>query len=419
LKIQKINSWVLNYDILPLKGNKFKILLILINNKFNKMNYLIYDSKITGHHSEYISHLIYYISSILENEDKYYFILNHSFKIKFPDIITGIDNKENIFLIEITNEEQKKCNKGRFSNFKIMNNYASLYNIRHCLLLDLSVFELSLIFFRPSYKISGILFMPFYRMRKNKVRDKIRYIRRYILTWLLSKNSKIKTIFVLNDDECVTYLNERFSNKYSLLPDPIPLYPSIDNFDIYNEYKIDRKRKIFLHIGSLREDKGTLDILDSIPYIPKDKREKICLLFIGKCLNFNCFEFMFIEKIKYYQNKYSVQIVFENNFVSNKKMKSLFEQSQCILIPYRNVEGSSGILGHAVLASRPVIGPSDGLLGKFIREYNLGKTIINISDIADSITQYIDYKNIKLNNSFLINKNPSNFSDILLNSIKL
>ena len=51
----------------------------------------------------------------------------------------------------------------------------------------------------------------------------------------------------------------------------------------------------------------------------------------------------------------------------------------CILIPYKNPNQSSGVIGYASLFQKPVIGPSQGLLGRLIKEYKLGDTIDNIS----------------------------------------
>ena len=38
------------------------------------------------------------------------------------------------------------------------------------------------------------------------------------------------------------------------------------------------------------------------------------------------------------------------------------------------MESSSGILGHAIAANKPIIGPAHGLLGALIEQYNLGIT---------------------------------------------
>ncbi len=47
-------------------------------------------------------------------------------------------------------------------------------------------------------------------------------------------------------------------------------------------------------------------------------------------------------------------------------MKSYFEQTDYFLIPYKNVESSSGILGHAIAAGKPVIATDKGLIGDFV-----------------------------------------------------
>src|SRR5690606_33586875 len=53
-------------------------------------------------------------------------------------------------------------------------------------------------------------------------------------------------------------------------------------------------------------------------------------------------------------------------------MKSMLDQCYAVVIPYRNPEASSGILGHAAAAGKPVIATGKGLLKKLIGRYHLG-----------------------------------------------
>ena len=48
-------------------------------------------------------------------------------------------------------------------------------------------------------------------------------------------------------------------------------------------------------------------------------------------------------------------------------------------MPYQITKLSSGVLGYAAVFRKPVIGPSDGLIGNLIRENGLGKCLPFIS----------------------------------------
>ena len=66
------------------------------------------------------------------------------------------------------------------------------------------------------------------------------------------RNPKISKIYVLNDQETVDYMNNEFKKHcFEMLPDPIPHFEPLPEFDIYKHYKINQNRKIYLHIGSL------------------------------------------------------------------------------------------------------------------------------------------------------------------------
>lgn len=73
---------------------------------------------------------------------------------------------------------------------------------------------------------------------------------------------------------------------------------------------------------------------------------------------------------------------------------------------------SSGVLGYAALFNKPVIGPSDGLIGMLIKGNNLGITLESIN--TQSITNAFK-ENITIGSNNYINKNSINeFCRIIL-----
>lgn len=388
------------------------------------MKTLFFDIDNTGHHSEYLGHLVDHIPDN-NNVDSYYFIVHPHFSILFPDISNKAKSKQNIIWVEITSSELEETRFGgiikkSFSNFHLMKSYAELFNVDHVCLLYFNSFQFALIIFRTSFTISGILFLQFYRMSTKNLYDKLKYYRKYLTTKLYCFNSKITKIYVLNDQKTVDFFNNEFKKGlFEVLPDPIPNLIPLNNFNINKEFNVEDNRKIFLHIGALDSRKGSIEIIESISYLNKEIQKQLCFLYVGKAKEE--FEKELLNKIKIYQTKSCVQIIWINSFVSNEMMKSLFDNSYCVLMPYKNAEASSGILGHAAYAGKKVIGTNYGLLKDLIEDNNLGIVVDKVSPslIADGIVKVFDF-NLHATHaeSFVSQHTVCNFSEIIFNSYK-
>lgn len=367
------------------------------------MKYLIYDIISTGHHSEYISHLVNYIINDKLNGE-FYFIVSEEFEFKFPEIINKSKESPHIkwefinksILHKIFNSSLLKRS---FKELEIVNEYALKHGIKDVLLLYFNTFQFALIFKKPKFNIKGILFLQFTRMTKNTFLNKIKYLRKYLITKMYLKNRKIKKIFILNDENSVDFLNIKFnSNTFNMLPDPIPHYKEIEGLDIYEYYKINNNKKILLHPGAIDPRKGTIEIIESIDFLSEKSVNNFAILIVGKA-NHNIEE-LINNKINNLKNK-NFSIVFSNTFVSNSFLKSLFLQSFAVLMPYKNSEASSGILGHAILANKFVLTPDSGLIGEIVSNNDWGVLVkdVTANEIALGIEKLIDFKG-DFNNSF-------------------
>jgi glycosyltransferase involved in cell wall biosynthesis len=385
------------------------------------MKKLIFDIQISGHHSEYISHLIDYL---YDNKDgnEYFFVVHTDFSSEFPNISRKAKAVNNIHLIEIKFEELQTIQhlgmiKKSFVEFRLMHHYALKFNVSHVCLLYFNTFQLACCFFRPKYTISGILFLQFFRMATESQGDKLRYYRKYLTTWLYSKNSKITSVFVLNDDKSVAFLNSSFHSKiFKMLPDPIPELVPLENFDIYDYYGIDKNRKVFLHIGGLGDRKGTFEILESVTHISLEHQNKVAILLVGKVVS-EYAKSQILKGLLEGNDSTAVQLFWDNQFVSNAMMKSLFDQSEVVLMPYKNAEASSGILGHAAAANKLVIATGKGLLKELITDYQLGYLVDEV--IPTSIASQIDFhlmstKSNQINDTFVLTHSTKVFSEKIL-----
>jgi hypothetical protein len=72
------------------------------------MRKLLYDIQVTGHHSEYINHLVDYICDN-PDEHTYIFVLHPEFPLKFKEITAKAAKAENIVWLPISWKELASC----------------------------------------------------------------------------------------------------------------------------------------------------------------------------------------------------------------------------------------------------------------------------------------------------------------------
>jgi glycosyltransferase involved in cell wall biosynthesis len=259
-------------------------------------------------------------------------------------------------------------------------------------------------------------------MGKESFKEKLNYFRKYAVTKLYCLNPRIKTIFILNDIKTVDFLNNEFSTAvFKMLPDPIAELEPLENFDIYRQYSSCKSRKIFLHIGSLGDRKGTFEVIDSARYISEKIQNEIFILLVGMAEDKRT-EQIILDKIKQNTAKTKVKIVWDNQFVPHEMMKSLFDQSYAVLLPYKNTEASSGILGHAAASNKKIIATGKGLIKELIEDNNLGILLDSVSpiEIAAKIDEIFDCQNpSNSKNSFVEEHSPIKFAALILDRNQL
>lgn len=380
------------------------------------MRKLFFDLQISGHHSEYINHLVTYITDN-KVDDEFYFVVHTRFAESFPNICEktlGFDNIKWLFVSdeELQQFEKKGILRRSIATYRLVNKYAKQHKADHVTLLFFNTFQIALGIFRSPFTISGILFKQFSRMSKKG--NFVKYYRKYFQTWVFTLNSKVKKVFVLNDEETAQSLNHQFNTTiFDVLPDPIPLLQPLANFDIYEEYAISKDKLIFLHFGSLSDRKGTLAILDAWKLLPPEVKNKIALTFVGKAVA------DIVPRLNEAKDNAELKgaFIWDNKFVSEEKMKSLFDQSYCVLMPYKNAEASSGILGHAAAAGKMVIATGKGLLKEMVTNYQLGLLIDEVTpdEIAKKMEEAIGYEfNGGLSKRFLDERTVTTFAKKIL-----
>jgi glycosyltransferase involved in cell wall biosynthesis len=388
------------------------------------MKILIFDVEITGHHPEYISHLVSHISESGCNGHSYFFVVHPDFCNRFPEI-TGQIAKSEITFVTISKNElnsiyvtRKNSLKQFISPFKIyalLKKYANSIKPELSILMYFNYFLIPLIIKRPGFKVTGILFSPFLRIQhRNNFFSTFNYFRKQILTYLYTRNNAVQQVFILNDQTVVETLNKQYKKEvFKYLPDPVPEIEE-ENIDIKRSYKIEYFKKIYLHFGSLRDSKSTIEIIQSFNLLPETAQKKCCLILAGQPYN-DVFEKR-IEQVISQLN--GVSIIYIKKFVSKGFMKSLFNQSDLILMPYKNALASSGVIGHAIASGKPVIATKQGLIGEILSNNWKGELIDEIKPetIAKAIEISIEKNYPEIENSrFLDEHTPANFARTILN----
>ncbi len=337
---------------------------------------LIFTAEIKGHFLEYIHHIY---DLCRRKEGFFIFYIPEEFnyiKDRFEWQVA-----ENISFSYITNEQYKN-----YTSLNILKRAKYLcglikdqiikYNISRifcCALIQILPFAPFLL---PSnIKVSGIIYMIYlHRWKELSILGKFQNVAKYLL---LSFSGKFDKIFILNDERSAKRFNELFySNKFCYLADPyVPLEGGDNIINVRKVYDIDVDKKIIIHFGALNENKGTLEIMNSLLKMPADFNKEMHFILAGKIDDEIKNEFYDI----YNEIKNRVNITVVDKFCSYEFLKDLCIASDAIVIPYKRTAQSSGVIGYASQFGKPVIAPSSGLLGRLVKEYKLGIVVPEIT----------------------------------------
>lgn len=346
------------------------------------MNYLIFEYKFEGHYLEYITYLLKYASTYLE-EDVIHLVLSSAYKN------SQLPVSEKFKYHYLTDEELNLMNKSgklsiithSFHRCKILSRHILKYHIDKTILLNSIDYIFGISLFTPkNTKISAIEYIiPRWRPNtisvSKKLEDRVRL-------WLYSNTSQLRNLFLLNDEDSAKLYNQIYKcSKFHFLPDPIST--------LLIDQKSDPNDKIvLLHAGRFRKEKGTFEIFEALKKLSPEERGKFKFILCGgseiqEDFNRAVKEVKDLEKI--------MEVEFYPGFVDENFLHQLYRQADLILIPYHNYFQSSGNLGHAASYGKPVVGPGQGLLGNLIRKYKLGYTLekLDYESLVSTLRYYL------------------------------
>lgn len=361
--------------------------------------FLFFDLETSGHHIEYLYHLIKYRVNHTQCAD--FVLLVHPGALMLLSNLGLPENydKKGVTIIHPSQHEMSHLSKIRSVyqraqvEFKILKKYIKDHQADKCYLMSLNKFQFALGGRNKSSLpcgIRGILFNPFGALG-NREPTWFTNLRKHLqLLWML-RNRNLEHIYILNDEKLAIESNIKYRKKnlFVSLPDPILIPPNGNKNNISINIS-DRSGKYrFLMFGALSTRKGIFLVLEAIGLIPEDISAGIEFVFAGK-ISYKEREYFLSALSDIKNSKPGMTIHYLDNFVPYNALPKLFSSSDCVLVPYFGTQASSGVIGHAALYGKPVIGPNRGLIGDLIRSYNLGITIdaMNAKKLADIICHF-------------------------------
>jgi|GEM_PF-636371 len=352
---------------------------------------LIYDSAISGHHGDYLYHLVRY----LWNESMSFrscFLVHPEFMERYSAYLPAATPRSAItFNMLDPPSLQRIAAAGSLSarsarEWTVVRTYAEDIRCRHCILMNMNIFQSAL--GMPDqrvlpFSVSGIFFSPYTRLDTTGrggagLTGKMRRLKKkYLLRWMLRNNS-IQNVYILNDPATVRELNDQFPlrNVFRLLPDPVPVPPEAikPEYSLRHQYQIPSSLKVFLFFGSINRRKGIFETIDIFSNLPPAVARGAALAILGNPdKEIRPFLDQAISRLQ--GRRSELLVIYDPRFFRTDEMHGAFKSADFILAPYLRTQSSSGVLGLAAWARKPVIGFAGGLLGELIRDNHLGYTI--------------------------------------------
>jgi len=370
---------------------------------------IVFDTHISGHNLEYIHHI--YSEATTDTERKYIFAIPKEFK-KVKDKLEWKDS-DNIDFHFINEEELLPLFKNSwyksFHNCRILRSIVKEYNADNVILVVLMQILPFLFLLPRKINVIGILyFIYLYKWNDMGVYEKIKEVLNFTC---IKYSPNIRNVYVLNDEVSSRILNRIYkTKKFKWIVDPVPMLPKRDNTINRESLGIKQNAIVYLHFGSLSRRKGTLDILECVPYMKKEN----VYIFAGK-IGDDIRE-IFYNKVGELEHKFNIIIIDE--FCTFEKIASLCTLSNFLLLPYKEVYQSSGLIAYSSLFKIPTIATNKGMLGKLVRRYKLGYAIdFSNIEIACKTIQSIDVLDKNISKEYIETHTIERFSKKLIASL--
>lgn len=382
-----------------------------------------------GHEIGYLSFIFKFLKE-KKIEKNYIFLLNQQAEFLLKDEISLLSDVVFIFL---NNYEQNKIEVKTSLFFRkdfewqLIQKYSNIPEVSDILLMNFDQYIPSIILRGTPKIISGIYFRPSTRIYKEttslktKIMFYIKKSKKYVLEFLLFNiyKKKISNIFLLNDSKSVSFFNKSYGNNFYYLPDPIFGKPLSQNNGIEIEDIVGDSKIVFLLFGAISPRKNVENILKAYQLLSTKDRKNVILVIAGSIIkDYKVVFYELVNNIKKTNN--NLNIIVDERFLTEKDMHLYFQKSDLILIPYKDLYTSSGILGIAASHNKPCMVSEIGLLAELVDEYDLGIKVNPFSSesISNGMKEFLKTTEPKVDGSKFCDLHKSeNFNSALFQNI--
>jgi len=380
--------------------------------------FLFVDFWITGHHLEFIMHLVRAkVKYEEEQAARFFFLLSPEVVTRYPEL-NALDSF--FFLSSEEKRHYVRANRINASRFLIdkTGEIAFKNNINEVIFLygnEVLPYGLAR---RFNYTFSFIFFQPPFREIPNSFFASIKKKFKERIYFFLVRKESVNQAFILNDQTCVHQYNVKTgTHKFMLLNDPV--LPSLNLAEPLKDFD-SGTRSVFGHLGSLDRRKGTLAFLDAIGRLSQEYLSRSTFIIAGKATD-SFHELIVVEIEKLKEAKPVLSIEYTPGFLDDRLFNELFLRCDSIVLPYSNPQASSGLAGKAIVSGKHIICPGTGLIGEIVAKYGMCNLIKPPDDLVTCLERFLDKKYGKINeayrNDFREKSNPEYFIQTLISHV--
>lgn len=350
------------------------------------IKFLIFDTILNGHHTDYLSYLVDYWCDQQPNGELY-LVTPKGFS---EGISAHCKSHPGIYFLELsasalTNAKKGSTLKRSFAEWNLYISYCKQIKPDHAILMYFDLFQAGMWLGKKSpCPVSGIYFRPsFHYKNKYSLREILVAFRK---KWILSRVlgiPELKNLFCL-DKSSVSEI-QKLTTRVRIIPlsDPVKEYKvkASQVLELKELLGIENDRKVFLMFGYLDDRKGIEPVLDAIAHLSQAESSKITLVLAGPItVEYRQSISTLIETMDN-----DAQIVCHFEKLEGALIQIFFELADFVLTLYRRHIGMSSLIIRAALSNKPLISSDFGYVGTLVKEKELG-TIVN-SESAVSISK--------------------------------
>ncbi len=337
---------------------------------------VFFDLMTSGHHVEYLAHVLRFA-----RHSELTCVVDPVVVERLPDYGVDPDDRQRARFLYPSREDWRRIRTSKTEmwrgceELRVLGRVVEQDAIDVCYLMEMNKYQYAIgtrMGRSIPADIRGILLNPLGKTGKAARDFFLGARKRSQIRWML-RNRRVERVFLLNDDEKAEQMDKRFGRPGTFrgLKDPVVPYGMVCGGKSGATFIQKSERIRFLLFGSLSERKGVFVALKALNLIHDEMLGRFECVFAGEVNEPGGREFLkTLEELMTRRPMLRVLVV--NRFLTNEETASLFSSSDCVLAPYLESESSSGVIGHAAMHGKPIIGSSEGLPGRIICRYGLG-----------------------------------------------